>query len=272
MYIFLCEDSIDGIFTGIYDAWASKYGHANISLTTCPPDNYVLFCEYITVQTDYGKSQKVASTLQKCLGEETYTELCQAALASETGPGKKKAMDKADAIYRTVILALSLKDGSKVLNYLGEPYISRVFQLSRCAGNEAHHLLGFLRFQELENGLLFARIHPKNHVLPFLGEHFSDRLPQENFMIFDATHQQAALHPKGKGFFLTSTEGLQQEMLNRFSQGELEYQRLWQGFFESIAVEARINPKLQNQNLPKRFQQDIIEFQNHTARRKKQNI
>ena len=55
MYIFLCEDSIDGIFTGIYDAWASKYGHANISLTTCPPDNYVLFCEYITVQTDYGK-------------------------------------------------------------------------------------------------------------------------------------------------------------------------------------------------------------------------
>lgn len=71
MYIFLCEDSIDGIFTGIYDAWASKYGHANISLTTCPPDNYVLFCEYITVQTDYGKSQKVARTLQKCLGEET---------------------------------------------------------------------------------------------------------------------------------------------------------------------------------------------------------
>ena len=179
MYIFLCEDNIDGIFTGIYDAWASKYGHANISLTTCPPDNYVLFCEYITVQTDYGKSQKVARTLQKCLGEETYTELCQAALASETGPGKKKAMDKADAIYRTVILALSLKDGSKVLNYLGEPYISRVFQLSRCAGNEAHHLLGFLRFQELENGLLFARIHPKNHVLPFLGEHFSDRLPQD---------------------------------------------------------------------------------------------
>ncbi len=68
MYIFLCEDNIDGIFTGIYDAWASKYGHANISLTTCPPDNYVLFCEYITVQTDYGKSQKVARTLQKCLG------------------------------------------------------------------------------------------------------------------------------------------------------------------------------------------------------------
>lgn len=261
MYIFLCEDSIDGIFTGIYDAWASGYGHANIALTTCPPDNYTLFCEYIAIQTDYGKSQKVARTLLKRLGEETYTELCQAALAAEGRSGKKKATDKADAIYKTVRLALALKDGSKVLHYLGEPYVNRVFQLSRCAFNEAHHLLGFLRFQELENGLLFARIHPKNHVLPFLGEHFSDRLPQENFLIFDEPHKQAALHPKGKGFFLTDTHGLKEEMLGRFSPEELEYQRLWCGFFESIAVEARINPKLQNQNLPKRFQQDIVEFQ-----------
>lgn len=169
MYVFICENSIDGIFTGVYDAWASKYGHANISLTACPPDNYTLFDEYITVSTDYEKSEKVARTLFRRLGEETYTELCQAAAALEEPAGRKKHLDKADALYRTIVLALSLKDGSKVLNYLGEPYVNRVFQLSRSTGNEAHHLLGFLRFQELENGLLFARIHPKNHVLPFFG-------------------------------------------------------------------------------------------------------
>ena len=39
MYIFLCEDSIDGIFTGVYDAWASRYGHQNVALTTHAPDN-----------------------------------------------------------------------------------------------------------------------------------------------------------------------------------------------------------------------------------------
>lgn len=260
MYIFLCEDNIDGIFTGIYDAWASRYGHANISLTACPPDNYTLFSEYITVETDYEKSEKVARTLRARLGEETYTEICQAACALEENPGRKKAMDKADAIYHTVVLALALKDGSKVLNYLGEPYVNRVFHLSRKAGNEAHHLLGFLRFQELENGLLFARIHPKNQVLSFLGEHFSDRLPEENFMIYDASHNQAALHPKGKGFFLTDTKDLNQEMLCRFSPEELEYQKLWCTFFESIAIEARVNPKLQNQNILKRFQRDVIEF------------
>ena len=260
MYIFICEDSIDGIFSGVYDAWASRYGHTNISLTTKFPDNYSLFCEYITVETDYEKSVKVARTLQHRMGEETYSELCQAACALEY-TDRKKMLDKADAIYKTIVLALSLPDSSKVLHYLGEPYVNRVFQLSRCMGNEAHHLLGFLRFQELENGVLLARIHPKNNVLAFLGEHFSDRLPLENFMIYDETRRLAVLHPRGQNFFITDTHGLDLEALKHLSPKELEYQKLWCRFFDSIAVEARVNLKLQNQNLPKRFQKDIIEFQ-----------
>ena len=52
----------------------------------------------------------------------------------------------------------------------------------------------FLRFSELENGVLFATIHPKDNVLPYLAEHFTDRLPSENFMIYDATHQSVAVH------------------------------------------------------------------------------
>ena len=45
MYIFICEDSIDGIFTGVYDAWASRLGHENIALMAYEPENYMLFCE-----------------------------------------------------------------------------------------------------------------------------------------------------------------------------------------------------------------------------------
>lgn len=259
MYIFLCEDSTDGIFTGVYDAWASRLGHANISLSTHEPDNYSLFDEYIRVHTDYDKSEKVARTLQRRMGNETYQELCQAVSAQEQRSNQKH-MDKADAIYKTIVLALSLPDAGKVFHYLGEPYVNRTFGLSLSTGNEAHHLLGFLRFQELENGILFAQIHPKNDVLPFLGEHFSDRMPQENFMIYDATRGLAVLHPKGKGFFITDTGELNQDALKRLSPREKEYQKLWCTFFDSIAIEARKNPALQNQNFPKRFQRDVTEF------------
>lgn len=260
MYIFICEDSIDGIFTGVYDAWASKYGHSNVSLTTHRPDNYTLFDEYITVTADMTKSQKVANTLLQCLGQEVYSQICEAASALEEFSSKFKYLTKADAIYRTIVLGLSLKNGCKVLDYLGEPYVNRVFQLSRATANEAHHLLGFLRFQELENGILLARIHPKNDVLSFLADHFSDRLPEENFMIYDETRKKAALHRKGSYFFLTGTEDLNEQLLQHLSPEELEYQKLWCGFFESIAIEARCNPKLQSQHIPKRFQKDVVEF------------
>lgn len=30
--IFVCENSIDGIFTAIYQAWSSGYGHANVKI------------------------------------------------------------------------------------------------------------------------------------------------------------------------------------------------------------------------------------------------
>lgn len=260
MYLFICEDSIDGIFTGVYDAFASRYGHANIALTTYEPENYTLFHQYIQVPVDNVKSEKVARTLQQRLGIEVYGELCQAACALTSKDSQTAPRSKADSIYRTIVLAFSLLDGSKVLNYLGEPYVNHVFQLCRATGNEAHHFLGFLRFQELEHGILFAKIHPKNDVLPLLADHFADRLPMENFMIYDETHQKAALHKKGAYFLITDTQSLDESVLTCLSVDEIEYQKLWRGFFESITIEARKNPGLQNQNIPKHFQKDMAEF------------
>ena len=40
-----------------------------------------------------------------------------------------------------------------------------------------------------------------------------------------------------------------------------EYQKLFQRFCESIAIEARVNPKLQRSMLPLRFRDNMTEFQ-----------
>ena len=168
MYTFICENSIEGVFTGVYDAWASKYGHKNIRLITGNVDNYELFQEYITVTPHTVKSQKVARTLIKRFGPKVYEDICLAILSNEL-TARKHGLDKADCIYRTILLGFSMRDGSKVLTALGEPYVHRVFELSRATNMEAHHLLGFLRFSELENGVLFSTIHPRNDVLPILG-------------------------------------------------------------------------------------------------------
>lgn len=259
MYTFICENSIDGIFTGVYDAWASKYGHKNIRLVTGQVENYELFQEYITVTPDFEKSRKVARTISSRLGEEVYENICYAILANELTTNKR-GLDKADCVYRTILLGFSMKDGSKVLHALGEPYVQRIFELQRAASMEAHHLLGFLRFSELENGVLFSSIHPKNDVLAVLGEHFSDRLPLENFMIYDETRQLSVVHKASKNYMIVDASGLNQDIIRRYSEKELEYRKLWCGFFESIAIEARKNPALQRQNIPKRFWKDTVEL------------
>lgn len=53
---------------------------------------------------------------------------------------------------------------------------------------------------------------------------------------------------------------LDQGIMKRYSEKELEYRKLWCGFFESIAIEARKNPALQSQNIPKRFWKDTVEL------------
>ena len=40
---FICEDSIEGVFAGIYDAYALRIGHEHIHLQIGEEENYRLF-------------------------------------------------------------------------------------------------------------------------------------------------------------------------------------------------------------------------------------
>lgn len=259
MYTYICENSIDGILTGVYDAYADRHPRNEIHLNAREPENLSLFTQYLPVKTDREKAAKVARTLRTRFGQDFYETIYQAAMSGDVKG--KSTMDKADAIYGTISLALACGDGTKTLLSLGEPCVYRVFELCRATGKEAMHLLGFVRFQELENGILFSSIHPKHHVLPILGEHFSDRLPEENFMIYDENRRTAVLHPAHQSFFLADTDSLDLSQTERFSAGEVHFQSLWITFFRNITIDARKNAGLQSQMIPKRFQRDVLEFQ-----------
>ena len=123
MYVFICEDSLEGIFTGVYDACASRLGHRNIRLATGEPENYELFSEYIHVAPSTDKTGKVIRTITSRFGMQFYESIYQAAMSGEPSSGRK--MDKADAIYETILLALASGDGQKVLLSLGEPCVYR---------------------------------------------------------------------------------------------------------------------------------------------------
>lgn len=163
--ILICEDSMEGIFTGIYAAYELRIDHSRIRLQPGESENYTLFAEEIRIIPDKEKTARVAATIERRLGMETYMDICYA-LAS-------KEKEKANTIYKTVVLGLSLPDGRRVMERLTDDNVRMVAKLQRAVWNEMHSLMGFVRFHELENGILFSTIGPKHNVITFLADHFA---------------------------------------------------------------------------------------------------
>lgn len=251
--VFVCEDSLDGILTGVYEAWDSHLGHRNVRLKTEAEDNLELFCSYRQVDTDLAKAEKVLRTVERRLGPGAREAICYGAAAEDSG--------KADAIYRMIVIGLHLKNGRDVINCIQNQEISLVMRLRQRTFHEVHHFLGFLRFTELENGLLYACIEPSCAVLPLLAPHFADRYCQEDWVIHDLTRRQLALHRKGRPWFLMEEEGLDRDFLSRFSREEERLQKLWRTFCTSVTIKERENPKCQRNLLPLRFRPCMTEFQ-----------
>ncbi len=247
----ICEDSLEGIFTGIYEAYALREGHRHIHIQTEQQDPR-LFAVCLPVQTDKTKAMKVARTIHGRLGQEAYLDICRA-IASEDE-------EKGEAVYKTAVCGLAMKNGRQVMDNLADRYVHKVFELSRNTGNEIHHLTGFLRFQELENGILFARFAPKNNIVSFLAQHFADRLPLCNFLIFDEKRGIFAVHPAEKSWYLVTDAEISEESFGPYSEEEGEYQELFRFFCKKIAIKERKNLKLQRNMLPLRFQDYMIEF------------
>ena len=58
---------------------------------------------------------------------------------------------------------------------------------------------------------------------------------------------------------LVDASDLNQDIIHNYSEEEQQFRDLWLTFFDSIAITARVNPKLQAQNIPKRYWPDALE-------------
>jgi len=250
--ILICEDSLEGVFTAVYQAYAWKFDKDHVFLQIGEEGNLRLFAKYITVIPEIEKAEKVISTIIRKMGQEVYWDIC-CMLAS-------KDPEKGQAVYRTIVTALKTGQGREVLSNVKEPYIQKAFELARNVNCEVHHLYGFLRFAELENGMLYAKIGPKNNVATLLAPHFADRFPLENFIIHDVNRQIFVLHPAKKGCVVVTGSECDAFPLPGNSEEEMYFQSLFVKFCHTIAIKERTNLKLQKNMLPLRFQEFMVEM------------
>ncbi len=257
--IYVCEDSLTGIFSGIYEVWKRKMTAEEAGLEVGDSFERRLFCEYIFCKAEERKALAVIRMIQKNLGVDVYEKISYALLSADRR--------KAEMVFRAMLEAKKLSRKDRLMEHLGNEAVRAVFGMYRQVANEAHHYKGFVRFRELKNKTLFAKIEPKHAVLPCIAEHFADRFPQENWVIYDKTHEVFLIHEKGKRYYflqqymcMKGDSGSAQNIAGGFSEEEMDYEALWKEFVQSISVAERENRALQNQNLPLRFRTNLVEF------------
>lgn len=256
--VYQCENTIEGILTGIYQAWSKAYGHEYIRLAVPELEdnpNLEFFCEYYTVVPVSEQAEKVARTIRDRISVRVYETMIHALFSNRP--------DKADAVYHMLVGAFRYGEG--ILGHLTEPAVQAVFEMSRYVGNEAHLYNGFLRFEESCNGVMLARFQPINDLLEVVAPDFENRFSRENFIIYDTGRQKAAFHRAGYPFVVRQVTLEEMQQFMQCSEREMEFQHFWQTFFETIAIAERENPKLQRNMMPLHYRKYMTEFKQKKA-------
>jgi len=152
-------------------------------------------------------------------------------------------------------IRLILKKGPAADDMLADDRVKRVHDLSGKTAGEAERFKGFARFKELADKTLYARIEPGHNILPLIAPHFAARLGPFNWVLHDAGRCTAALHTGGKLSYAAV------DAVNiRETDNEISLQKLWKQFFKAVAIQERLNPKLQRQFVPLKYRKNLTEF------------
>ena len=251
MKIYTCKDRLEDIMTCIYDAWieALQIGHDQIQLKKEPIFQTTLLDEYIHVDGDSFKAEKVTRSIRRDISSRAYLYVYYASLSAEE--------DALQAIYNFLRVGFAI--GAGVLENYTNPHVMRIIELYRSVGNESHHFREFARFQSLDGHVYVSHLEPKSDVIMLVGRHFADRMPSEHWMIIDDKRFIAVVHPADQDYYLTI---LSKEEMDRLSiQTDDPFIDLWKDFFNTIGIKERENHQCQRNLMPLWYRKHMTEFQ-----------
>lgn len=242
----------DGSFEGLLCCVFASYELREIPVDILSPDTDALSLFPVRrIVTDPEKANRVMISIPAKMGQEAL-EFVQNAFLT--------CMEQKE-LQILLFLRLGYRHGPSVLNMLTNDVVNKLFKAVTHLQRESHLLCGFVRFSVF-NGALAAEIEPKNCVLPLLTKHFCERFPDERFLIHDKTHGMALIYEPYRSAIIPIID----LELPEPDEDELNFRELWQQFYRSISIEARHNPKLRMNHMPKRYWKYLTEFGQAHAR------
>ncbi|MFP4662581.1 MAG: TIGR03915 family putative DNA repair protein [Halanaerobiales bacterium] len=243
MKYYIYDGSFPGLLTAIFDAFYSDEKPDKI--ITAEVYREGLFDNKVEIETELDKSDRVYQAIKDKISIHSLRNVYNTHLSEEEGI--------ANLIFHYLILGFKM--GKKIDNYLNNDIVNQICRVSSRVSKEKHLLLGLLRFKEIKNGVYYAPFEPDYNITSLIAPHFSKRLSDQDWIIHDRKRRIAAIYNKQE-WVITEMNNPDKLVI---SEDEELYQRLWKGFYKSIAIKDRKNSRLQRQFMPRRYWKYLIE-------------
>ncbi len=240
----------DGTLAGLLTLYARLVPERVVveRISAFPLDQQSLFSSETWIATDQAVAETFWQRLTQRLSENSLKLLRRCLLADH--PQQELL------IYQ--YLLLEAEQGRRIDGMLAHPAVAPVWKLSQQVAREAHRYLGFVRFQQLQDGQYYAAIKPDHRILLLIGAHFARRFSDQQWVIHDQRHGEGILYTAEKQEWLL----LPMEVTAQpdATPEEVQFQELWRSYFTALAIPERRNLKLQQGKVPLKVRGCLTEF------------
>jgi len=241
--IYIFDGTFEGLLTCVFTAFERKEMPSDV--LNGKYEQLSFADEHINIPTELDKSQRVFEGIKK-KSRRLLFKIYTAFLADSVA-------NKDFVVFNYICLLF--KYGIKIEGMTQNENVIGVDKLEYKVSWQTGKLMGFLRFEELEGNILYAKINPTDNILEKLASHFADRFTNQNFIIFDEIRNLYAVYNTREWMITDFTPS----QLPKRSEGEEQYKKMWKHFLDAVTIRERENLKLQRQLMPKKYWRNMAE-------------
>lgn len=247
------EDKIyfyDGTFYGFLglcgDLLASGEVPADIVSEAMENRQEGLFDNRLFFDTDMDKFSAAKELIISRMGQDSYNGITRAYLSEKQGIEME--------IFRYIVFGM--EKGRDADRFMSDDRFLPVYKAYRQVCMEEHRFKGFLRFEEIRPGIMYAKLEPEYNIIMMLASHFKRRLSGLNWIIHDVKRRTAVFYDKkscrlSDAAFFELPPGMADEKI---------YKDMWKVYFTAMGIKERKNRRLQRQLAPKKLRKHMSEF------------
>ena len=245
--ILVYDGTFEGFLSLVYEVYYKKLKPIKIYRTL---PNEMIFDDIIKIDTTKEEYEKVLNALKIKFPNEMIEKILNIFMCD--------SKDFELALLEYIIIGF--KEPKQLFN-INNSCVFYLNSLEKELFRNVHKMTGFIRFEELEDKTLYAKIESKFNVVYFLGKHFLKRFNNQNFIIHDINRKLAFV--KIENDFSIQEVAYFDEPI--YSSNEEKFQKLWKSFFKGVTINERKNLKLQTQMVPLLYRTYMSEFKNQTT-------